>query len=150
MEPIFLAFFGGMVLLMILFATFAVWLDNKRGTRRRELDHVERMKAIECGYPLPDEDSARHKMLGAIGVIVPAASLTAAAWATQFILGREDFIAPRWLLAVVWGVSGLVALVVGRASVAALRPRKVVLPGATGELNRAAGVSVGLSSEERR
>jgi hypothetical protein len=134
MESYAILFFAaGMLGLLIGFGAFAVWLENKRGVRRRELEHVERVKAIECGYPLPDEDSARHKMLGAIGVIVPAASLAAAAWATQFVLGRDDFVAPRWLLAVVWGVSGLVALVVGRASVAALRPRKIVWPGATKE-----------------
>jgi hypothetical protein len=149
MESNILAFAGGMIGLLFLFLGVAIWFDNKRGVRRRELEHVERIKAIECGYPLPDEDSARHKMLGAIGVLVPAASLTAAAWATQLILAREDYIAPRWLLAVVWGVAGLVALVVGAVAAAGLRPRKVVWPRPAGEPNRAAGVSAELSSGQR-
>jgi hypothetical protein len=124
-----LLFSGAMVALLIVVVGVAVALEYKRATRRRELEHVERMKAIECGYPLPDESSARHKLLGAIGVIVPAASLAAAAWSTQLILGREDYGAPRWLLPVIWGVSGVVALVVGVVSAASLGPRKVVWPG---------------------
>ena len=133
MESNILAFAGGMIGLLFLFLGVAIWFDNKRGVRRRELEHVERIKAIECGYPLPDEDSARHKMLGAIGVLVPAASLTAAAWVTQLILAREDYGAPRWLLAIVWGVAGVVALVVGAVAAAGLRPRKIVWPRAVKE-----------------
>lgn len=150
MDAQILWFMGGILIVALGVIVLGTWLQSKQKSRERELEHVERMKAIECGYPLSDENSARHKMLGAVGVIVPAASLAAAAWATYLILGREDFVAPRWLLAVVWGVSGLVALTVGQAAVAGLRPRKVVWPGKIGEPNRAAaGVSARLSSEMR-
>src|SRR5436305_1734148 len=91
MEQQVLFFVSGLVALLLVLAGVAVALEYKRTMRQREFEHVERMKAIECGYPLPDESSTRHKLLGAIGVIVPAASLAAAAWSTQLILGREDY-----------------------------------------------------------
>ena len=123
-----LTFAGGMLTLVLVFAGIAIWLENRRASRRRELEHVERMKAIESEYPLPDEDSSRHKILGGIGIVVPVGSLAVAAWSTQLILDKEELLAPRWLLTVIWGVAGLVALVVGVVAAAALRPRKVNWP----------------------
>lgn len=85
---------------------FCVWFDQRGRTRRRELEHVERMRAIELGRPLEDDSIARYQALGAIGVVVPIASLSAATVGSGFALMLED---PLWRflsLTIIWIVCG--------------------------------------------
>ncbi len=77
--------FGGIALL--------VWLDQRGKTRRRELEHVERMRAIELGRPLEDAAVARTKALGAIGVAVPVVSISGAVVGSCVALAMSE---PLW------------------------------------------------------
>ena len=95
-------FFGGIAL--------CVRFDQQGKTKRRKLEHAERMRAIELGRPLNDVAVARYQALGAVGVAAPIASLSAAAIGSCFAL---MFDAPEWrfaTVAVVWVVCGAVCL----------------------------------------
>jgi hypothetical protein len=96
--------FGGIAL--------CVRFDQQGKTRRRELEHTERMRAIELGRPLDVASVARYQALGAVGVAVPIASLSAAVIGSCFAMLFKE---PEWrfgALAVVWLVCGAVCLVV--------------------------------------
>lgn len=106
-------FFGGIAL--------CVRFDQQGKTRRRELEHAERMRAIELGRPPTDAAVARYQALGAIGVAVPIASLSAAAIGSCFALLFKE---PEWrfgALAVIWLVCGAVCLAVLPVVAARLR-----------------------------
>lgn len=95
--------FGGIAL--------CVRFDQQGKTRRRELEHVERLRAIELGRPLEDAAVARYKALGAIGVGVPIASLSAAVMGTAFCM--HLITSMDWRLvafAVNWIVCGAVCI----------------------------------------
>src|SRR5579871_5594387 len=95
---------AGVILALLGLAAYG--LQRQAGlARRREMEHAERMKAIECGYPLPEDDSARARALGRVGVFSTAGGMAAAAWATQLIFSQPASDAPRWLIAVVWGTA---------------------------------------------
>lgn len=125
------AFFGGIGFLM--------WLDARGKQKQRELEHTERMKALEMGQPLPDADiaqsnavRARAWALGAIGVFVPFIMVCAAIVATVLSHNYLDpIVSPAMLLAIqctAWGVCGLVSLVIPLAcigSIGAMRTRPV-------------------------
>lgn len=108
-------FFGGIAL--------CVRFDQQGKTRRRELEHAERMRAIELGRPLDDAETARMKALGAVGVATPIASLSAAVVGSLFVYGIEESAWRFAALAVVWGVCGLVAVAAVPAVVARLKRR---------------------------
>lgn len=107
------AFFGGIAL--------CVRFDQQGKTRRRELEHIERMRAIELGQPLDDAAVARNQALGAIGVAVPIVSLSAAVLGSCFALVIKE---PTWqfgAIAIVWVVCGAVCLAVLPSVAARLR-----------------------------
>ena len=117
------AFFGGIGFLM--------WLEARAKHKQREIEHTERMKALEAGLPLPDAaiaranaDRSRARALGAIGVLVPLIMASVAIGATLLTQARLDpIVSPGVLLAIqctVWGVCGLVALVVPLACIGSL------------------------------
>jgi len=95
------AFFG-------MIAVF-VWLDQRGKTQRRQLEHAERMRALDRGVPLQDAETARWNALGAIGVAVPVSAFSAAALATGLLMIKPEiaFVA----LVVLWPVAGVVSLV---------------------------------------
>jgi len=106
-------FFGGIAL--------CVRFDQQGKTRRRELEHAERMRAIELGRPLDDAAVARYQALGAVGVVVPIVGLSAAAIGSCFALLFKE---PEWRfgsLAVIWVVCGAVCLAVVPVVAAKLR-----------------------------
>ncbi len=106
-------FFGGIAL--------CVRFDQQGKTRRRELEHAERMRAIELGRPLDDAVVARYQALGAVGVAVPIACLSAAVIVSCFAMMFKE---PEWkfgAMAVVWMVCGAVCLAVLPAVAARLR-----------------------------
>ena len=98
------ALFGGIGL--------CVWLDQRGKTRRRELEHAERMRAIELGRPLDDAAVARLNALGAIGVAVPISALSAAAIGSSFALLVQYSRLRFAIIAVIWVVCGAVCLAV--------------------------------------
>jgi hypothetical protein len=108
-----------------LFAAIVVWawLDQRGRVRRRELEHAERLRALELGRPLEDAETARAEALGAIGVAVGVSSFAAAALATCFILYLE--LELRFLiLLIVWPVCALAGAGTAILCVHALGPAK--------------------------
>lgn len=113
---------GGMALFIGGIA-LCVRFDQQGKSRRRELEHAERMRAIELGRPLEDAAVARYHALGAIGVAVPVSALSAAAIGSGFALAFQQ---PEWrfgALAVVWAVAGAATLAAVPAVLARLRER---------------------------
>jgi hypothetical protein len=103
---------GNIVGLSVMFGGISLCVrhDQAGKTRRRELEHTERMRAIELGLPLEDADVARYQALGAIGVAVPIVSMISAALASCFVLAIKD---PLWQfgsMAVIWLTVGTVCL----------------------------------------
>lgn len=86
----------------------AYQVENKA----RELDHAERMLALQAGLPLPDAYSTRIRAIGAIGTMVPMAVAAAAAAASVALLqerpavvsgirSTESFVG---ILTLIWGI----------------------------------------------
>ena len=103
--------------------TLWVRFDQQGKTRRRELEHAERMRALELGRPLDDAAVARHKALGAIGVAVPITSLSAALVVSMFVLAMRELDERVLILAGVWGVCGTICLTTIPVVLALLRGR---------------------------
>src|SRR5205823_5905816 len=115
-----LGFFGGIALL--------VWAGNKgeaekkklqheRELKQREIEHTERLKALELGQPLPDAEVARaqaersrFRAAGLVAVLVPLAMGGAAVGSTPIILNHSWEGNFQGVLYAVWGVCGLVSL----------------------------------------
>ena len=89
-----------------------VFIDQRGRTKRRELEKIERMRALELGQ-LPDDAAvARAHAAGAIGVVSVLGSLVAALIATPLLLYFPPRGEPQWVLAiVVWSITGTIALV---------------------------------------
>jgi hypothetical protein len=106
-----LAFFGGIGLLM--------WIDQRGKARQRELEHTERMKALELGHTLPDAEVARAQADGSrttaaalVATFVSLILMAAASGATALVLYLAD---PRYqlaLLCTIWGVCGLSTFII--------------------------------------
>src|SRR5262249_27007715 len=99
--------------------------------------HVERLKALEMGLPLPDADIARAKAEGSrargaalIGVLAPLI-MALAAVGGMYLVFQQDFIAFQFpLLCVIWGTCGIVSLVAVAVSLGALSRRSLLAPAA--------------------
>jgi hypothetical protein len=116
-----LGFFGGIALL--------VWAGNKgeaekkklqheQDLKQREMEHAERLKALELGQTLPDGEVARahaersrFRAAGLVAVLVPLAMGGAAVGSTPIILNHSWEGSFQGVLYAVWGVCGLVSLV---------------------------------------
>jgi hypothetical protein len=103
-------FFGGIALVM--------WIDSKGKAHERELAHAERLKALETGQTLPDAEVARARAessrawAAALTAILVALGMTGAAvGSTAMVFRHTDPAKHLPLVAVVWGVCGLVSLV---------------------------------------
>ena len=92
--------------------TLCVRFDQQGKTRRRQLEHVERMRSLELGLPLQDGPVARYQALGAIGVAVAVSSFTMAAIGSCFALAFREPELRFGSLAVVWAVCGGVCVVI--------------------------------------
>jgi hypothetical protein len=106
------AFFGMIVL--------CVRYDQAGKTRRRELEHLEKMKAIELGHAPQDAEVARYTAVGATCIVVPLATFGTALLTTLALLNvnEEVWWRPAVLLTM-WGVCGVVNVVL----IAILAPR---------------------------
>jgi hypothetical protein len=100
---------------VVLFAgiVLCVWLDQRGKTRRRQMEHVERMRALELGRSLDDAATSRADALAAIGASIGISSFAAAALATCFMiyypLEALDGKASFYLLLLIWPVCALAA-----------------------------------------
>ena len=119
-----LALFGGLGLLM--------WIDGRGKAQERQLAHAERLRALELGQPLPDAEVARARAdtsrawaVALVALLVPLGLAGGAVGATALLLERRsawDSLMPP--LATIWGVCGVVSIVVVSLSFGALRRRK--------------------------
>src|SRR5262245_5907571 len=80
--------------LLGLFAGIAllVWVNARAEARKRQLEHEERMKALEHGQHLPDAEVARAETdkyrataAGVIGTFVPLTMAGAAVYGTMLV-----------------------------------------------------------------
>lgn len=117
---------GNTIMLIVFFGGIAlcVRFDQQGKTRRRELEHAERMRAIQLNQPLDYAALARYQALGAIGVVVPIITLTAATIGSCFAFVFREPQYQFGLLAIIWLVSGLICLATLPAVLDRLRERK--------------------------
>jgi hypothetical protein len=87
-----------------------ILLAFRESRRKLELDHTERMKAIELGQPFPRQDKGEHeswmvaaRLAMALGVVVPLGSLGCAFFAS-LALGFHEGI---WIAAGMVGLGGV-------------------------------------------
>ncbi len=118
-----LAFFGGIALLM--------WVDQRGKTSQRQLEHAERLRALELGQELPDAavaraaaSSSRARAAAVVGLLVPAFVLGSGVGATALILVAASADIHLPVLCVIWGVCGLVSMVAVSGSLGALKHQK--------------------------
>jgi hypothetical protein len=86
--------------------------------RAQEMQHTERLKALEQGQPLPPDDT-RSRAAGRTAALVPMVVVCAAATVTCFLIAYK----PEYLFAVsvaVWSVAGVVSLAAITGGVALL------------------------------
>ena len=111
------------------FCAFAVWIDYRKKKEDRETANLERMKALELGYPLPDAEVARANAYasaawaaGLIGLLVPLVviSLTVAGTivAVLNLPARGNIAVP---LIVAWSIAAVLALVAVVRSLSVIR-----------------------------
>ncbi len=92
--------------LLVFGATFIpIILGFRHSKRNRELEHAERIKALEMGRPLPGEAkdqpwSMAARMATWIGAGVPI-GVFVCAWLTSMMVGYHE---------TVWGAAGVVGL----------------------------------------
>jgi hypothetical protein len=97
----YIAVIGGMTI-----APLAIWRGARIAHRKRELEHMERMRAMELGLTLPqDEPRLSPSKIGAmIAVAVPLGAFISAATATSEA-GYHEVI---WLAAAMAGTAGVI------------------------------------------
>jgi hypothetical protein len=100
-----LAFFavtGGLAI-----GPFAIWFGGRQQQRKREMEHIERMKALEFGRTLPqDEPWSSPARIGAlIGVVVPLGVFLSVAIATS----AAGFHEGMWIAAGMVGMASVIA-----------------------------------------
>ena len=127
----------GIVVLLIVLAVMAVPITGiiagvKHAIREREMQHAERLKAIEKGIPLDDVEEERRFRKGimwlalVIGGLVPTAAVTAAALAvanmsTSAVTNMTVFLI--WTGAAAVGVAGVASGAwLAQAAIARLNP----------------------------
>ncbi len=101
-------------------------------SRKRQMKHLETMKALEVGLPPPDGEAARAAAAGLVATLGPALSTLGAVLATAVVLqnGRTPEQGP--LLGTIWLCSagvGITAVVLGVRSLrrtAEERPAKYI------------------------
>jgi hypothetical protein len=122
--------FGGLALL--------IWVGNKGETekrrlkqelelQRRQMEHAERLKALESGLPLPDADLAlarveqvRAGVAAAVGLVVPVVTVGGAVAGTAIVLSMAQPQHHLPVLCVIWACSGVASLVTATTSLGVL------------------------------
>lgn len=105
-----------------LLVVLAALLTYRHERRKRELEHAERMKALEAGLPLPDAEVARARAAGVATTVIVTTALASAAVGTWLVLPRLEH--PPHLIAalgIIWGCAAGVGVVASAAGMAAVR-----------------------------
>jgi hypothetical protein len=136
--------FAGALGLFGLFAGIALlaWVSNKGDSekrklnheaeqQRRQLEHTERMKALEAGYSLPDADLAqaqtdrvRAGVAAGIGITVPVVIMGGAVAATALVLSLANPSLHLPVLSVLWPCCAVAAMVTAVVSLGAVKSRR--------------------------
>lgn len=109
----FIAVIGG-----ISVALFAIWSTGRQQARKRELEHLERMRALELGRTFPQDEPvlSSPKVGPIIAIVVPSVAFISAGSATQGA-GYEETI---WIATAMVGTA---AVICGTALVATSRKK---------------------------
>src|SRR5262245_40329770 len=108
---------GGILFGLLIVVGLPVVLGIRMSARHRELEHLERMKALELGRPWPGETLAEteahagssSERSAKIGVWVPLGALGIAFVATPIISNRADMTHMAiWISAAAVGVTGVI------------------------------------------
>jgi hypothetical protein len=109
---------GGILLGLLILVGLPVVLSIRMGARHRELEHEERMKALELGRPFPgdplpnDESQAVSPMDKGvrIGILVPLGALGIAFVATTTLSNGTTSMVPMaiWISSAAVGVAGVI------------------------------------------
>jgi hypothetical protein len=114
------ALIGGAFILSVL------WMIVRNGLREREMEHLERLKALEVGMPLPGDGPwwTPNKLAAGIGVGVPFIAFLAAFLTTLGYRGEHDI--AIWVSAAAVSVASVISgtvLAVQMPRAAAPQPR---------------------------
>ena len=87
-----------------------ITLAFKADRRKREMEHIERMTALEMGRPIPGEQlkvrwPVPYQIAVAIGAGVPIVAFTCS-WLTSMQTGYQDGI---WLASMIVGLGGVIS-----------------------------------------
>ena len=103
------AIFAGGIALLGGLCVLPIVLSFRSDRRKRELDHTERMKALEMGRPIPGEEwktrwAVPYQIAVSIGAGVPATAFGSAFLATLMTGYHEG----AWLGATITGLGGAI------------------------------------------
>lgn len=100
------------IMVFIFLAAISLWIviDKQHKEKIRKLEQEERLLALEKGLPLPDATVSKNLALGAIGVTIPIACLSAALITSALLLPIEESMNRFVGFIVVWGVCGLICI----------------------------------------
>jgi heme/copper-type cytochrome/quinol oxidase subunit 2 len=139
---------GTGALLLLVFGMF-LWMVMRHYRRSRELEHLERMKAIELGKPLdsPEQEEVHQKygynafwIAFWIGAAVPVSAAWAASYAvTQGNVKDLGVTLAMWISVAVLGVAGVICatvLMMSARQAASLNQQTSQQPSAGGDLSR--------------
>jgi hypothetical protein len=122
------------------------WISARTEEQKRLLAHEARMRALELGKPLPEDESepvvrptvlesyaraemSRARAAGTIGTLVPITLTGAAVGTTAIVFDRIwDTDSRIASVAIIWGVCGLVNLVTLAKALGLLRQRGGAAP----------------------
>ena len=106
------------VLILMVLATLMVIVPQllRAHLRKVEMRHLEHLKALELGQPLPVDDD-RNRMAARLALLVPMSVMIAAGTVTSFIVvkGSQDVFTVSLAIWVVAGVVSLAAITGGLA-----------------------------------
>ncbi len=113
-----IALLAGGVALLFGLCVLPIVLSFRSDRRKRELDHLERMKALEMGRPIPGEEwktgwPVPYQIAASIGAGVPSVAFVSAFLAT-LLTGFHD---GAWIAALITGLGGVICgMILGMAA----------------------------------
>jgi hypothetical protein len=104
-------------------AALAIVLGIRHDWRKRELEHLERMRALELGRRLPQDEPwlSPAKIGAAVAILVPIGAFISVYRATE-VAGYHE---PMWIAVV---LVGMAAVITGGSVVVATSPKKGATP----------------------
>jgi heme/copper-type cytochrome/quinol oxidase subunit 2 len=142
------------------FFAFVAWLDYRKKKDERDAAHLERMKALELGYPPQDAEIERARAYasaaraaGLIGLVVPVAVVMLSVIGTIVAVVRhlpgEDLATP---LSIAWTITAIIVLVAMWRSLSVIRqlPRPTAESQPRAERRQAGGDPASGEFQEKR